>query len=200
MTAATYKFLAAGSVGRFSGFAWPAGEWVQSDRPLEACTAGIHACRVHELLDWLDDELWEIELAGAVEETSDLLLAERGRLVRRVETWSPETARALTEWCVGRTQELDGDENVTALAADVVSLSHGRRPDTQDLGLALAEPAPAQSPASTAANVAYVAAHVVGVAAGGGGYERAFAAERAEQLAWLVDALRLYGAATSPSR
>ena len=52
---------------------------------------------------------------------------------------------------------------------------------------------PQQSPAATAANVAFVVAHGAGAraAAGGGSYEAAFGAERAWQAAWLRERLAL---------
>jgi hypothetical protein len=62
-----YKFLGQGSVGLFSDFAWPApGEWVETHEPVADCVRGIHAVSFENLLDWIDDELWEIELDGAI--------------------------------------------------------------------------------------------------------------------------------------
>jgi hypothetical protein len=97
-----YKFLAAGAVGRFSDVAWPpAGTWLEADGPPERCRSGIHACLPPVLLDWLDDELWEVELAGAVEHDGEVV-AERGRLVARVGGWDEDAARGFADVCVGR--------------------------------------------------------------------------------------------------
>ena len=84
-----YKFLAAGGIGPFTGFRWPVGEWVEADG-VDLCRDGIHACRASDLPNWIDDELWEIELDGEVVEQERKLVARRGRLVRRLEGWTPE--------------------------------------------------------------------------------------------------------------
>lgn len=229
-----YKFLAAGRVGRFSDFTWPVGDWVETTLPLVACSAGIHACRRHELLDWMDDELWEIELAGEIEETPESLLAQRGRLLRRVDAWTPEAAQELTDDCARRGQALavlalrraGHDEEaeslaaadglldmharalvwsaarpgpaalVTAFAADAASLARGRRPEAPALLMAEDADLPKQSSAATAANLAYVTAHVAGLERAGehpddGAYDAGFADERKRQLGWLVDRLGL---------
>ncbi len=228
-----YKYLTAAGRGRFSDVAWPRpndgrpGEWLEAALPLGDCLGGIHACAPADLLDWIDDELWEIELGGEVVRGEGLLVAERGRLVRRVDLWNAASARAFTETCawrareqafaalreVGLTAEAEalvvaaelsqlqraaaavgqGDgpgADVAALAADVVSLAQGQRPDAwmneavDDLDA---------SSAATAANVAFVVAHVVGrrAAAAGADYGAAFAAERAWQLNQLTGRLEL---------
>ena len=75
-----YKFLGAGAVGTYSGFAWPVGEWVDVDLPLVPSRRGVHACRVLDLPYWLDDELWVVELDGEIAEQERMVVAERGRL------------------------------------------------------------------------------------------------------------------------
>jgi hypothetical protein len=175
-----YKFLARGRTGRFSDTRWPpAGSWVDAGGPLADCVRGVHACRTEELLDWLDDELWEIELAGDVRTGEDMLVAERGRLVRRLERWNDGLATEFAGACAARAAGTD-------FAEDALRLASGRRPDAP----LDEEPDVEQAPAATAANVAYVVAHAVGTAAGDG-YAEAFAAERAWQLDWLRGRLGL---------
>ena len=232
------KFLDQGAIGRFSGFSWPQpsddrpGDWVESTDEVKQCFRGIHALRSADLPDWLDDELWEIELDGDIVDAGEMLVARRGRLLRRVDAWDEPTASAFAADCalrarlralaalrrVGLTEdaerlvqaaELEQIQSAAATAheatadpdaaeltgfvADVVSLATGQRPDAWRHG---AEPntAVAQRPAAIAANVAFVVAHVAGREAAAahpddpGAYERAFATERASQLAWLVAA------------
>jgi hypothetical protein len=186
------KFLAAGATGRFSGVAWPRpcgddpGEWLEADGPLEPCSSGLHACRSGRLVDWLDDELWEVELAGAVEELADVLLAERGRLLRQVEAWNPHCAAAFVRAVSARAADRVRDGDAGSLAADLPALAHGLRPDAEP-------PTGAVEPGAThgavAANVAYVAAHAVALAASDPA--AAFARERTWQDAWLADRLAL---------
>ena len=103
-----YKFLRPGRIGPFSGFAWPepaageAGKWVESSTDAGPCRAGVHACERDHLPLWIWEELWEAELAGDVERVAHKLRAPRGRLIRRVDAWSPETAKSFARACAGR--------------------------------------------------------------------------------------------------
>ena len=79
-----YKFLREGRVGPFSGVAWPAeGEWLEATGGDGACSPRVHACRVEDLPEWLDHELWRVELDGDVRVDCGKLVADRGRLVER---------------------------------------------------------------------------------------------------------------------
>lgn len=106
-----FKFLTAGAVGLHSGFRWPApangepGEWVVVEGSLLVGSRGVHACRVDALLDWLDEELWEVELAGQLTESSGVIVGSRGRLLRRLPEWDGEAARDLAEACVRRIRD-----------------------------------------------------------------------------------------------
>ena len=235
-----YKFLAAGAVGRFSDHAWPQptesgpGAWVDAGAPLTDCLHGVHAVRAADMLDWIDDELWEIELDGEIVEQDSMLVAARGRLVRRVEAWDEAAARDFADACAWRTrkhalsalrriglteeaerlvaaaeltemQAVAGQATVarespaaelTALAADSVSLARGRRPEAWRADPATLGAAPAQTPGGVAANLGFVVAHTAGreaVAEAGteDAYGGGFAEERAWQLAWLTDRLAL---------
>jgi hypothetical protein len=98
-----YKFLGPDRTGRFSDLRWPApGEWVEVAEPIADCEAGVHALRYEQLLDWIDDELWEIELDGALLSRDAMLIAERGRLTRRIDAWDAEAARAFALGCARR--------------------------------------------------------------------------------------------------
>lgn len=178
------KFLADGSTGRFSGIAWPVphgsepGAWLEAGGTLELCRTGIHACLPEGLLGWLDDELWEIELGGRVEEVEDAVVGERGRLLRRVEAWDAGCAAEFVAAVSARATAGD-------LAGDLPALAAGLRPD--DVPAAGAPPA--ASPGAIAANVAYVAASAVALASADPA--AALADERAWQTAWLVERLGL---------
>jgi hypothetical protein len=102
-----YKFLERGGVAPFSGFEWPVGEWVDAGT-VDPCRRGIHACRVRDLPLWIDDELWELELDGEVVEQERKVIAQRGRLTRRVEAWTPDTALAFARFCARRTRQRVG--------------------------------------------------------------------------------------------
>ena len=197
-----YKFLRTGAVGRFSQFRWPTpaddrpGTWVAAEGDLENCRNGIHACRLSDLLGWIDDELWEIELDGPVQKHPSLVVAPRGRLTRRIDAWDDAVALEFADMCARRAR-VDGEPaaapaQTAAFAADAVALAAGRRPEmwTEVPGL------PPQSPSATAANLGFVTAHAAGSAAAQrtgdtSAYQAGFDDARAWQLDWLKERLGL---------
>lgn len=102
-----YKFLGTGGIGRFTGFRWPTDTWIEAGGA-DKCRVGIHACRVGDLPIWLDDELWEIELGGAVAEGDRKIVAARGRLSKRIEGWTPGLAHEFGRYCAERTRKRVG--------------------------------------------------------------------------------------------
>lgn len=231
-----YKFLERGAIGPFSRFSWPRpaednpGEWVATADEVRQCFHGVHASLTDDLLNWLDDELWQIELDGEIIDSNGMLVAQRGRLLRRVDAWDDTTASAFAADCalrarhralaalrrVGLTDEAeqllqaseldqvqaaaaaahqstdDADAaELTGFVADAISLTTGLRPDAWR-DSTRSDTAISQRPAATAANVAFVVAHIAGREAATANpndsrsYETAFNAERAAQLAWLL--------------
>lgn len=103
-----FKFLAEGGRGIFSDFRWPLpwdgapGSWVKSGLPLQLCISGVHVCGEDDLPYWIDEELWVVELRGEVLAQDRMIIAEEGRLVRKIDGWDPETARSFAEECALR--------------------------------------------------------------------------------------------------
>ena len=101
-----HKFLSLGALGLFSGFRWPRpkngqpGAWVEIVGPLIPGSNGVHACLESELVNWIDDELWSIELAGEILEHEGVLVARRGRLLHLLEHWHTGSAAAFASDCV----------------------------------------------------------------------------------------------------
>ena len=117
-----YKFLSPDRVGLFSGVTWPEpGTWLEANAGVERCVSGIHALSDAGLLDWIDDELWTCELDGIVEDDGHVLVAERGRLLERVEAWNESTARDFACACAARGRE----HVVEALARRVTTTRRG---------------------------------------------------------------------------
>jgi hypothetical protein len=165
-----YKFLASGAVGPFSGFRWPGpGAWVEVAGPLEPCRRGIHAPATDALSEWLSDELWNVELAGELVRADGLVVAERGCLVDRVESWNAGAALEFARACAERLRErASADERFVPFADDA------------ELQLELAA-----DPKLTAV-VAFIARHAAEEAEPGG-----WAAERAWQSGLLAERLGL---------
>jgi hypothetical protein len=178
-----YKFLQAGSVGRFSGRAWPPpGAWLSAGAAIDLCRSGVHACRAGDLPHWLDDELWQVELAGDVTQAEQLVVASRARLVARVAGWNPDTAKRFAVACAERAQDyarlaLERRRPAAPAAAAAAASSAGHAQLYAD----------AREAISFAAFAAYSAAVAAGHLDPDGGTVR----ERERQAAWLVDACEL---------
>lgn len=163
-----YKFLTSEGLGVFSRFAWPLpngepGAWVES--AVEPCRAGIHACRTIDLPYWVAPALYEIQLDGPLHEQAVKVVALRGRLLRRVSSWTAEMREAYGQMCFTRAHEL-------------VAAAEGRL----DAWAPAAEIALAES-----ARLGFIAAAIAEQLDG-------FAAhldERRRQSAWLVEHLQL---------
>ncbi len=166
-----YKFLGSGCIARFTGFRWERGVWVEAGAA-ERCEAGIHACRVEDLPIWLDDELWEIELAGDVVAAERKVVATRGRLTRRIDRWTPDRAHEFGRFCARRTRERVGFIPVLAgFVSDVEQFVAQNR----------------------TAIAGFAAARAAELRDGPAAYE----AERRAQAAWLADQLQLAGTSTT---
>lgn len=199
-----WKFLAEGAVGPYSKFVWPMpqegapGPWVAAEDSLSPCAQGIHACHGDGLSSWLAAELWLIELDGRIERHRNKIVAERGRLHRRVEAWNRETFGAFGQACILQARHLALDalraEPENALATklahaqsinDIVRALEGQRGGNRGAALAIGylldalaflekEPAVA----------AFCAAHAALS-------EESFWRERAWQSQWIVNRLGL---------
>lgn len=101
-----FKFLGRGRVALYTGHKWPVAEWVEADGPLNLCANGPHACRAVNLPGWIDDELWLIELDGDQETHDDIVVAQRARLVRRVDAWDEQAMREFTEGTIWQLRDL----------------------------------------------------------------------------------------------
>ena len=121
-----YKFLGLGAKGLYSGFCWPTpdgddpGDWVEVSGDLIAGVNGVHAPPTSRLVDWIDDELWRIELGDEVDEQAELLVARRGRLVSRVSGCDADAAADFGRACIWRVR----DQAVESLAR--AGLEHER--------------------------------------------------------------------------
>lgn len=101
-----YKFLRDGRVGPFSGMRWPeTGEWLAAADAGRTCEGRVHACRVEDLAEWMDHELWRVELDGDVAVDCGKLVAQRGRLVERIEAWDAELMAQFAEACALRARD-----------------------------------------------------------------------------------------------
>ena len=183
-----YKFLRPGAIGPFSGHPWPVppgpepGEWVEAQPSAGPCRDGIHACEPRHLPRWIWEELWEVELGGPVEARRHKLRAPRGRLLRRVEAWSPATAIAFARACADRAAE-----HATVAEAEGSSLASAMAADGDEL----ARDAAADGGAYAAVRGAAVSSYVAAMTAYRAGGIELHESERDRQAEWLIEELGL---------
>ena len=172
-----FVFLGRGAIDYLTELRWPRpeddrpGAWLEGER--------IVGSSADDLVWRLDDELWEVDLAAPVKVSQRRFHAGRGRLVRRIETWTPAVARSLIDACTERVREGSASgltqSELDAYAADVVLYAGEARGEAEGAGVA-----------------AYIAAHTL---AGGNklaaGYARRFEEERRWQAEWLKERLLL---------
>jgi hypothetical protein len=207
-----YKFLRDGRVGAFSGVRWPpAGEWLHATTTGEGgvtCADRVHACRVEDLAEWMDSELWRVELGGDVTVDCGKLVADRGRLVERVEAWDPALMAAFAEACALRARDgaltvldpgspahnaLATCESAEQLATTCAQLGELDADEERAAGYAAdiaghtlrARAEPSTAPMHAAVS-GFIAAHAAAFAADDVG---AVAGERAWQAEWLAGRL-----------
>src|SRR5918999_5580265 len=82
------------------------GRWVTADGDAVArCRTAIHACQADHVPWWIQDELWEAELAEPVRLVGHKLTSPRGRLVRGVEASDAGVTRAFADACAFRARD-----------------------------------------------------------------------------------------------
>lgn len=207
-----YKFLRDGRVGPFSGVRWPApGAWLHAAAGGRTCEGRIHACRAEDLAEWMDAELWRVELDGDVAVDCGKLVADRGRLVERVGTWDAAFMAAFAEACTLRARDAAllvlspdgpagpahaalagaaGAEEIAAIAADAGLMDALDRAETRAAGYAGdaarhalgARAQPATAPTHAAVD-GFIAAHAAAFAHDD---LTAVERERAWQAAWIA--------------
>ena len=164
-----YKFLHADGTSLFAGLRWPLpeggpGRWVTA--PARPCRSGVHACRSADLPLWLGRSMYEIELEGDILEQPTKIIASRGRLVRKIQTWDEDAQSEYVQMCADRAHEL--------------ALSTAPTLDDWD---AVVEPSRPEGPAL----LGFIAARIAERRQG----TQAYHSERALQTDWLVHRLTL---------
>src|SRR5581483_7154675 len=100
MSKKAYKFTAAGGRAAYGSGRWEIGKpRGDARRKAVACQhPAIHYCKPKHLGWWINDELYEFEDLTpdeAFEHDGSKMVTRKGMLIRRVEAWTPETARTL---------------------------------------------------------------------------------------------------------
>ena len=107
---------------------WTPGGWVVSKHvrrrktPLtpaqvDACLPAVYGARADQLLDWVSDRCYVVELDGAVEGETKVGAA-RGRLLRPVEGWTDETLRAFAHRVADHAVRVSAPKGLRAAGLD----------------------------------------------------------------------------------
>ncbi|MGH2820879.1 MAG: hypothetical protein ACRDJ5_09520 [Actinomycetota bacterium] len=161
---------------------------------------------------WMSKELWACELEGSVLEQGHVIMADRGRLLGRVEAWDLDVSRSFAEACATRAckgaaallgqasasreaDELMAAETTKERGAVAGGLG-GRFDPPLSHALGYAADACHFAPTDDPALAGFVTAHAAGMGAAEGGHDdEAFLAgartERELQARWLISHLGL---------
>jgi len=112
---------------------WAPGEWTQpAQGDLKPRANGYHVCRQMDLINWINDELYECEIGGDQAACNELgesmICVRRVRLIRRVEGWNERTARLFAAWCARQAMALipDPDPRSVAVVDTAERFANGR--------------------------------------------------------------------------
>jgi len=88
---------------------WKPGKWMLPiECELIACENGYHLCRGKDLLEWLNESIFEAEFRGDFVEDENKIVVREARLLRKCENWNEKSARLFACWCVRNTPTADG--------------------------------------------------------------------------------------------
>jgi hypothetical protein len=76
------------------------GEWMPKIENIEPCVRGYHLCREEDLLEWLNEEIYEAEGRGNfIRHKNNKDVFPKARLIRKLENWNKKTARLFAADC-----------------------------------------------------------------------------------------------------
>src|SRR3972149_4173851 len=81
---------------------WTPGKWTRKIKDIELCESGYHFTDSDWLAGWIDAELYEVEIMGDFDASTDTptkYVCHKARLVRRIEAWDEKSARLFAVRC-----------------------------------------------------------------------------------------------------
>ena len=102
-----YKFLTADNRGEYSRYDFTAylptddqpGPWLPVVDEIKLCEKGYHAAGKENLVDWINVQLFEVELGADVVDGDKKSVSSKMRFLRKVDAWNDRTARLFACWC-----------------------------------------------------------------------------------------------------
>jgi hypothetical protein len=74
------------------------GQWMPRLTGIELCSYGYHLCRRGDIINWLNETIYEAEADGRIIEGDDKVVVSRARLLRPL-NWNKRTARLFAADC-----------------------------------------------------------------------------------------------------
>ncbi len=107
MTMKYYKFLTADNKGKYSGYDFTKylphddkpGKWMRKIENPVLCESGYHCFAPEYILEWLEAQLFEVEIKGRCVHGDDKTVAQQMRFIRKADTWNDKTARLFACYC-----------------------------------------------------------------------------------------------------
>jgi hypothetical protein len=79
---------------------WKPGRWMPAiEGELILCKNGYHICRPQDLVNWLDEAIFEVEYTGEIREDETKCVVRNARLLRKMETWNDKAAQLFAADC-----------------------------------------------------------------------------------------------------
>ena len=78
------------------------GEWMPKIEKIKPCVKGYHLCREDDLLEWLNEEIYEAEGRGRSIRNGSKDVFPEARLLRKLDSWNEKTARLFAADCAER--------------------------------------------------------------------------------------------------
>ena len=102
-----YKFLTADNKGKFSEYDFTQylpdrdkpGKWLPKIENPILCEKGYHCFMPGYILEWIEAQLFEVEINGRHFYGDDKIVAQNMRLLRKVDAWNDKTARLFACYC-----------------------------------------------------------------------------------------------------
>lgn len=83
---------------------WKPGEWMPTIKgDLTPCQNGYHLCRRQDIIDWINESIYEAEYQGEIIEDSNKVIVRKARLLSKFESWGEKTAILFAADCAERT-------------------------------------------------------------------------------------------------
>ena len=103
-----YKVLDKNNCGPYSRFDFTEylpkdgkpGKWLPKRTKLQICAKGYHVTDAAHLIDWLDAQIFEVEVRGDKLDGDNKSSHQSIRFIRKIEEWNDKSARLFACWCV----------------------------------------------------------------------------------------------------